>query len=84
MSRSLSLEMNACTRFSRSARRNGLNAWYVSEKWSRVVPFPRSSNRVRPSASEKSGRPTALYFHETCGVTSVSHSQDWPLPPVKR
>ena len=32
----------------------------------------------------ESGRPTALYFHETFGVTSVSHSQDWPLPPVRR
>ena len=24
--------------------------------------------------------PTALYFHETLGVTSVSHSHDWPRP----
>ena len=41
--------------------------------------------QARPtSASEKRGRPTALYFHETFGVTSVSHSQDWPLPPVSR
>ena len=84
MSRSLSLEMKACTRFSSRARSNGLKAWYVSEKWTRVVPLPMSSSRVWPSASESSGRPTALYFHETFGFTSVSHSQDWPLPPVSR
>ena len=73
---SLSFEMKPCTRFSRRARSNGLNAWYVSEKWIRVVPLPMSSSRVCPSASENSGRPTALYFQETFGFTSVSHSQD--------
>ena len=76
--------MKACTRFSSRARRSGLNAWYVSEKWTRVRPSPRSSSRVNPSACESSGRPTAVYFHDSFGVTSVSHSHDWPLPPVNR
>ena len=84
INRSLSLEMKACTRFSSRTRRSGLNAWYVSEKWTRVRPSPRSSSRVNPSACESSGRPTAVYFHDSFGVTSVSHSHDWPLPPVNK
>ncbi len=78
------MEMNACTRFSSRARSSGLKAWYVSEKWTRVRPSPRSSSRVWPSASDSSGRPTAVYFQDSLGFTSVSHSQDWPLPPVRR
>ena len=45
-------------------------------------PVPRAGCGLRPRTS--SGLPTASYFHDTVGVTSVSHSHDWPLPPVSR
>ncbi len=32
-------------------------------------------------AFDHNGLPTASYRHDSCGRTSVSHSQDTPVPP---
>src|SRR5439155_9647942 len=47
----------------------------------RVRPSPRSSSRVQPSAFDHSGLPTASYFHDSYGLTCVSHSHECPTPP---
>ena len=76
ISRSLSLEMKRWTRFSNTTRSSGLSALIRLGEVDPGATVAEVLERVRPSAWDRRGRPTASYFHDSFGVTSVSHSHD--------